>query len=228
MSSGIRLDMIVFDFDGTICDSARIKDEAFRVLYLDEMGEAFADLVLEYHLENAGVSRFDKIRHIEEQMIGRTSSERRLAEVAERFGLMVEDRVVSAPLIAGAQEFVESPMNSVVLTVASATPTKELQRIVYRRGLTHYFAAVEGSPETKGDIVRSYLERFEVDARRAVMVGDQMSDYRAAVEAGVAFVGVGDNSPLLENTVALIADLTELRAALAVAFPDSGASTPAD
>ena len=35
-------DLFVFDFDGTICDSANIKTEAYAVLYLDEGEEIVA------------------------------------------------------------------------------------------------------------------------------------------------------------------------------------------
>lgn len=216
--SPLPLDMIVFDFDGTICDSARIKDEAFRLLYLEEMGVAFAEQVYAYHAANAGVSRFLKIVHIEEQMIGRSCSDDRLAEVAGRFARMVEDRVVAAPLIDGAGEFVSRHSNGLVLTVASATPTDELRRIMHRRGMGTAFAAVEGSPDSKGSIIRRHLEQFAVDPGRAVMVGDQMSDYKAADEAGVAFIGVGSEAPELDATIALIPDLTELDHAIEAAF----------
>ena len=219
--SNVSLDMIVFDFDGTICDSARIKDEAFRLLYLDEMGDAFADEVKSYHMANAGVSRFDKIAHIEQQMLGHTLSAERLNEVAARFGEIVEDQVVAAPLINGVAEFLSSHDDDRILTIASATPTDELRRIVHRRRMTEHFSAVEGSPDTKGEIILRYLDRYDILAERAVMVGDQMSDHVAASHAGVAFIGVGNQAPDLEPTVAVIGDLTGLSGAIREAFTGS-------
>lgn len=206
--------LIVFDFDGTICDSAGIKDEAYRMLYLEEEGEEFADAVQAYHLANAGVSRFDKIAHIERTMLGRPCPPERLAEVAARFGAIVEDQVVAAPMIAGAGPFLEQHAGEAVFTVASATPTDELRRIVRRRGIEGHFAAVDGSPDSKAAIIRRHLGQFDVDAADALMVGDQMSDYRAAVEAGVGFIGVGREAPMLEATLATIDDLRALTTAV--------------
>ncbi len=36
------LELIVFDFDGTLCDSAGVKTDAFYDLYLEDHGPAFA------------------------------------------------------------------------------------------------------------------------------------------------------------------------------------------
>ena len=216
--SRLELDLIVFDFDGTVCDSAGIKDEAFRLLYLDEMGEEFADRVQSYHIANAGVSRFDKIIHIEEQMLGREGATERLDAVAARFGALVEDQVVAAPLIDGAQEFLDTFHSLHTLTVASATPTDELRRIVARRELGRYFAAVDGSPATKGTIILDHMTRFSSRADRTVMVGDQTSDHRAAEFAGVGFVGVGSDAPRGGATVAVIDDLSGLESVLDGSF----------
>ena len=67
-------------------------------------------------------------------------------------------------------------------------------------------------------IIVRYLKRFDVDPNRTVMVGDQMSDHVAASHAGVGFIGVGDQAPDLDATVAMIGDLTELDQALREVF----------
>ena len=138
----------------------------------------------------------------------------RLTEIADRFGTLVEDQVVAAPMIKGADQFLGVHASATTLTVASATPTEELRRIVKRRGIGRCFAAVDGSPSPKGSIVVEHMSRFSVGAPRTVMVGDQMSDYRAAEYAGVRFIGVGHDAPRLEATAVIVADLSELESAL--------------
>ena len=54
---------IIFDFDGVIIDSNRVKDKAFYSIFYD-YGEHIASYSLEYHLENRGVSRFDKVNNV--------------------------------------------------------------------------------------------------------------------------------------------------------------------
>jgi phosphoglycolate phosphatase-like HAD superfamily hydrolase len=182
------VDLIVFDFDGTICESADVKTDAFYQLYLDEQGEEFAAAVRDYHLEYAGVSRYDKIRYYEEELLGRPCTDERMAEMADRFGGIVRDKVIAAPLVPGVAEFIAQHRGEVPMLVASATPTAELRQIVEERGIAGWFEEVEGSPTLKGDIIKTFLERRGVDPRRAVMVGDQFSDLNAAFAAGVHFV----------------------------------------
>ncbi len=183
------VDLIVFDFDGTIAESADVKTDAFYQLYLDEQGEEFANAVRDYHLEYAGVSRFDKIKHYEEEMLGRECTDSRMTEVADRFGSIVRDKVIAAPLVPGVAEFFASHGGEVPMLVASATPTDELRQIVAARGIEAWFDEVQGSPTLKGDIILEFLVDRGVEAKRTVMVGDQFSDIEAAEKAGVLFVG---------------------------------------
>ncbi len=182
------VDLIVFDFDGTICESADVKTEAFYQLYLEEYGEGFAASVRDYHLRYAGVSRYDKITYYEEEMLGRPCTEERMNEVADRFGDIVRDRVIASPLVPGVAEFFASYRGKVPMLVASATPTDELRQIVAARDIADWFDEVEGSPALKGDIITTFLSERATAAHRTVMVGDQFSDLDAANSAGVLSV----------------------------------------
>lgn len=189
------LRLVVFDFDGTLCDSADIKTSAFRALYLDEQGEDFANAVQAYHLAHAGLPRYDKIRFIESTMLGRNPTEARVTEVADRFSLLVEDAVVDAPLFAGVVSFLEAFHTNVLITIASATPTSELRSIVGRKQLGKYFAAIDGSPRSKADNLRAQAARFSVKATEVVMVGDQPSDAAAARSAGTQGIMIAQPAP---------------------------------
>lgn len=206
------VDLIVFDFDGTICESADVKTEAFYELYLEEEGEEFAAAVRDYHILHAGVSRFDKIKYYEEELLGRPCTDERMEEVAGRFGDIVRDRVIVSPLVPGVAGFFETHRGDVPMLVASATPTGELQEIIAARGITHWFEEVEGSPSPKGDIVAAYVREHGAAPDRAVMVGDQISDIEAARQAGVRFVAyrpVGEDR-LFDETVTVITDFGAL------------------
>jgi len=183
-----RFDLVVFDFDGTLCDSVQVKTEAFQLLYLDERGLEFADRVRAYHLANAGLPRYDKIRHVETAMIGSEPSNERVEEMAARFGKIVEEQVIAAPLFDGVLDFLEAM--DLPVAVASATPTGELRRIIDAKCIDRFFVAVEGSPRSKGDIVTEYVIRMGCEPVRVLMVGDQPSDLAAATQAGTDFVAI--------------------------------------
>lgn len=210
------VDLIVFDFDGTICESADVKTDAFYQLYLDERGPDFAAEVRDYHLQHAGISRFDKIAHVEENMIGQACTDDRLNLMAERFGSLVTDAVISAPYCDGVPEFLGTFEGVVPMVVASATPTEELQYIVSARGLSAVFEGVEGSPSSKAEIIGEYLSARGARASRTVMVGDQLSDLNGARAAGVAFIGfrslIGER--LFDEGVPVVTHFDQLASAI--------------
>ncbi len=208
-------DLVVFDFDGTLCDSVDVKTEAFYELYLEEAGDDFAARVRDDHLAHVGISRFDKIRRYE-AWLGREGSAARVDEAATRFGAIVVERVIAAPLIPGAAAFLSRHSHDLPLCVASATPTDELRHIVAAKGLADSFHCVAGSPVGKGEILAGFVDRFGAAPGRTVMVGDQRSDRAAAAEVRTAFVGVGPagRPGLFPPGDVVIPDLSDLAAAI--------------
>jgi phosphoglycolate phosphatase-like HAD superfamily hydrolase len=210
------VDLIVFDFDGTICESANVKTDAFYELYLDEQGPDFAAAVRRYHLEFAGVSRYEKIRYIEETMLERRCTSERMDEIADLFGDLVRGQVVASPLVPGVADFFAAHKGQVPMLVASATPTDELRSIIAARDIQEWFDEVEGSPALKGDIIASFLARRRVSRDRAMMVGDQFSDLDAAQASGVLFVRYRsvDEERLFDESVRVVNNFADLPAAI--------------
>jgi len=198
----MEADLIVFDFDGTLCDSTHVKTEAFSNLYADQ-GSEVAALVLEHHISNQGVSRFDKIRWVEEQILGRACTDAALAQRAEAFADLVWQGVLSSPLFPGVREYLET--SKVPLALASATPEDELRRIIDHKGIAGSFAHVGGSPTPKGDVISAAISKTGARPRRTVMVGDQPSDVAAAETAGCLFIGMaaGAEAVIPEGTPAV-------------------------
>ncbi len=189
------IDLVMFDFDGTLCDSVDVKTRAFYELYLDDEGPDLAAAVRDHHLSAVGASRYDKIRHVERHLLGRPLDEERVEQRARRFGRLVEDAVVAAPLFDGVMEFLEQRPAGTRFTVVSATPADELRRIVERKGIAGFFAAVDGAPRTKSSIAREHVERFSEHPHGAVVVGDQPSDAAAARAASVEAVLITRPAP---------------------------------
>ena len=211
----MSIEAIIFDFDGVLVESVAIKGQAFGALYEDQ-GEEFQQQVIAYHESHGGVSRFKKIRYFEEELLGRKVSEEEVEIIASRFSAIVEDKVVTCSPVAGALEFLKDFNTRLPLFVASATPTEELKRIVSKRSMSGFFKGVYGSPASKGENIKSILTAFQYDPDRTLMIGDTMSDYRGAQEAGTKFLGrvpPEEDSPFPEGTKT-IPDLTFLARAL--------------
>lgn len=187
--------LIVFDFDGTLCDSANVKTEAFYLLYLDDYGPEFAARFRDYHLDNAGISRYDKIRHVEAEWLGNQPTDESVDAIADRYSGIVEEAVVAAPLFDGVRAFLAQDHPGVRFTLASATPTDELRRIANRKDIAEFFDAIEGSPRSKQAILEEYLTDYGMQSDDVVMIGDQPSDLDAARAVGTEALAIAPPSP---------------------------------
>jgi phosphoglycolate phosphatase-like HAD superfamily hydrolase len=202
---------VIFDFDGVIVESTDIKVEAFRALY-QEHGEAVVAEVLDHHTANGGISRRKKIRHCHRTLLGQELDERGLDVLCERFSRLVEDAVVACAGVPGALDLLGRLKGRMPLFVVSGTPDDELRRIVARRDLGHAFTEVFGSPPEKPPIIRDILARFGLRAEQVLFIGDALTDYHAARETGIRFVGRVDgvrDNPFPADTP-VVPDLTGL------------------
>ncbi len=189
----------IFDFDGVLVDSNHIKAEAFAALF-KEFGADVQKQVVAHHLLNGGITRFEKIRYYFKEFVEKELSDSHFKKVCNRFSELVVDKVVSAPEIAGAQEFVEKNIPVKTCCINSATPDGELYEIVKRRGLLKYFHNILGSDKSKSENLKYILETHGFSNAEALFFGDSLSDYHAALECNVDFFGVinNDRSPLYD------------------------------
>jgi len=182
-----KVAIVILDFDGVILESVSVKTDAFRKLF--SFSPQHVDVIVRFHLDNGGISRFDKFRHIFRVILNEELSDEKFQNLSDKFSMLVEDAVVLAPFVAGVSRFLESTAKRYPLYIVSATPEEELKRIVHNKGISHYFAGVFGSPAKKvthiqGIIAKNHLKKSEV-----IFVGDAVNDLVAAQDCGIRFIG---------------------------------------
>jgi phosphoglycolate phosphatase-like HAD superfamily hydrolase len=183
------LDAIIFDFDGVLVDSVDVKTRAFAALYADH-GDAIVEQVVDYHLHHGGVSRYDKFRYFQTEILaGAPLHEHEVADLAAAFSILVVDKVVAAPMVTGAQQFLDTCKDELQLFVVSATPTPELDDILKRRNLLVHFSGTWGSPRSKAQNIAALIREHDLRADRCVMIGDALADYEGAAANAVRFLG---------------------------------------
>lgn len=212
---------IIFDFDGVLVESVDIKTKAFTKLFKTE-GKDIVEKIVDYHLKNAGVSRFEKIRYIYKNILNRDLSEKTFDYLCQQFSHLVVNEVINAPFIKGAKEFLDNYSKSYQCFVASATPENEIKEIINRRNMDRYLKGVYGAPQKKEDIVREILavssvlspQPSSLNPQSFVYVGDALSDYRAAIANQVNFIAMinSDNKALFKDIDCIkIEDLSTLK-----------------
>ncbi|MCG6551104.1 MAG: HAD hydrolase-like protein [Candidatus Magnetominusculus sp. LBB02] len=206
------INTIIFDFDGVLVESVDIKTRAFARVFEQE-GKDVMDSVVEFHLNNTGVSRFDKFRYIYKTILKRPLTDAQFNELCRHFAALVVDEVAEAPYVKGAKEFLDNfAAQTYTCFVSTATPQDEIEQIIRRRNMETYFKAVHGAPKKKAEIVKEILATYSISYENAVYVGDAMSDYNAAAVNQVPFIAraSADNKIFNDVNCIKITDLTEL------------------
>lgn len=207
------IDTIFFDFDGVIVESVNIKTEAFAMLF-DHEGEDVVKKVVEYHLNNTGISRYEKFKYIYKEILYRSLSKDEFQGLCDKFAGLVTEAVVLAPYVKGAKEFIENFASKYLFFIVTATPQEEIEVIIRRRAINHFFKAIYGAPTKKSDAVKYTLNKLQIKSNDTVYVGDAMSDYSAAKDNSVKFVArINNNESVFKDINCMkIKDLTGLEA----------------
>jgi len=185
----INYDAILFDFDGVILDTMGIKTEAFRLMFAP-YGLKVVKKVIEYHLKNGGISRQKKFKYFYENYLMDELSDEQLNELCNIFSTLVLDKVLSAPWIPGAKEFLDANYQDNTFFLISGIPQEELDFIVDKRGLRKYFKAVLGSPKSKVENIRDVIKKNYYQPSKTIYIADTLGDMRDSQEAGIDFLGL--------------------------------------
>jgi phosphoglycolate phosphatase len=180
---------ILFDFDGVIVDSARLKIQAYAKIYADEDPAKVAQAMRHQRL-NGGITRRATIAHFERSLFGRSGDAASVERLAGRYAQIVFDPVVACPFVAGAQTLLNRAMGRVDMYLISGTPHEELVEIVRARNLGRFFKSMHGAPADKPEAFRRILEKGRYKPERVLAVGDSMIECEAAAGLGIPFLGI--------------------------------------
>ncbi|ABN57520.1 MULTISPECIES: HAD family hydrolase [Methanoculleus] len=181
------LTTLILDFDGVVVESLPLKTAAFKKIF------SFAppkhlDEIIAFHLENGGMSRYDKFRHIYANILHEELTPEQEERLAGEYVGLIFESMLTVPYVRGAEELLRDCSRRLPLYIVSATPEGEMQEIVRRRDLTKYFVRIYGSPKTKAECIREILAETGASPEEALFVGDAPNDWQAAYETGVRFV----------------------------------------
>jgi phosphoglycolate phosphatase len=182
-----RYDLIVFDWDGTLMDSAamiaRCIQDSCRDLGLPVPAERDARFII-------GLGLQDAMRHLLPELP--TADYPRLAERYRHHFLGREDE---APLFKGVPAMLEQLSgDGYLLAVATGKSRRGLARALDQTGTAHWFQASRCADETFSKphpaMLLELMDHFGMRVDRTLMVGDTTHDLQMAQNAGCAAVAV--------------------------------------
>jgi len=188
-----KYQVAVFDCDGVILDSNKVKSDAFALALAGENPELVSRFV-EYHQLNGGISRYVKFEYFFKVLKKQDDYQDDLDQVLKRYGELSLNGLLECselPHIRGLLEYFKS--NNVLCFVASGGAQDEVRKILKFKGLSQYFAGIYGSPKSKIDNL-SELESLGELSEPGIYFGDAHSDLVAASAFNMDFVFVSSVS----------------------------------
>jgi len=201
-------ELLIFDFDGVICDSVNIKTQAFIELYKN-YGSKIQEQVREYHLLNSGISRFEKFKYFQSVLLKQEFIEKDINNLAKKFSKLVKEKVINSPYIDGALEFL-TKNSSKRQFVCTGTPQVEIVEIAKKRGIFNLFENLYGSPKSKVEIINDILRQTNVKKNNCVFFGDAMTDYKASFKCNIPFIGIRNSETTFPKGTEIIENFNEI------------------
>jgi len=181
---------LVFDCDGVVLNSNKIKTQAFYEA-TKHFGHELAQALVDYHVQNGGISRYAKFEYFIAQILNQDFDESLNQDLLQRFAQAVKDGLMSCEIAEGLAELRAQTAHANWLIVSGGDQT-ELHEVFAARGLDKYFnGGIFGSPDTK-DIILAREQANQNIQTPALFLGDSKYDYQAAHTAGLDFVFLSD------------------------------------
>ena len=189
--------VIFWDFDGVLIDSMPVRNQGFRSV-LEEFPKDQVDLLMKYHLENGGLSRYVKFRYFFEEIVGRNISEEEIVEWTSKFSNIMRKKLLSSELlIKDTIQFIRLNDTKFAMHIVSGSDENELRFLCDKLGIKDHFKSIHGSPTPKAELVKKVLTKENYDPAECVLIGDSKNDYDAAMANNIDFLGY--NNPLLRK-----------------------------
>jgi phosphoglycolate phosphatase-like HAD superfamily hydrolase len=177
---------IFWDFDGVIKESVNVKTMAYYSLF-EKYGHDIASKVKAHHLENGGISRYEKIP-IYLEWSGIIPNRDLVCQLCEEFSKLVCRQVIDSPWVPGVKKYLFNNSFKQKFILVSATPQKEIEFILSELKLTNCFLNIYGSPMNKEEAIFETIAKYNLQKNDCLMIGDATSDLEAANKNNIDFL----------------------------------------
>ena len=180
---------IIWDFDGVILDSNKIRNNGFEIV-LKDYKKKDVNKLMHFHEENGGLSRYVKFRYFFEEVLQQKITDEEIQIWANKFSeIMIKNLVDKNLLIIDSLNFIKENYSNIDMYIASGSDQEELRFLCEQLGIKKYFKEIYGSPISKIENVKTLLKDSNFNKENCVLIGDSINDYEAAKENNIEFRG---------------------------------------
>ena len=185
---------ILWDFDGVILDSMKVRDWGFEQIFKN-FKKKDVEILLKYHRENGGLSRYVKIRYFFEKILNQPIDQEEVFVYAEKFSrLMKKELINPSNLILDSVKFIKNNFNLYNFHIVSGSDQEELRFLCKELNINKYFKSINGSPTEKIILVKNILNNHDISLENYCLIGDSINDYEAAKNNKICFYNYNNKS----------------------------------
>ena len=175
---------IIFDFDGVIVDSVKIKEEIYCELF-SQISTSELEDIKKYIRNNSHISREEKIQYIYKNIS--KNNLKSLEELTKLFPIILFSKLKKIKPIKDIKKFLNL-LNSSRKIIISAAPRSEIIKIIKDNNLEAYFDEIYGSIKEKHLVIKEF-NKSGIQKKQMIFIGDKLSDFNSAEKAGIDFIG---------------------------------------
>ena len=176
---------VLFDCDGVILDSNKIKTNAFYLTTI-KYGEENANKLVKYHLENGGISRNLKFKYFIKDILQMCPSQKLYDDLLGEYSKNAFKGLLESNIANNLKEIRNSSNHR--WYVVSGGNEKEIKSVFSQRKINEYFnGGIFGSPRNKIEIFKDIMSNKDFK-KPAVYLGDSKYDYEASKKAMIDFI----------------------------------------
>tara|TARA_B100000886_G_scaffold332564_1_gene285434 strand:+ start:1611 stop:2264 length:654 start_codon:yes stop_codon:yes gene_type:complete len=189
-----NLDFVIFDCDGVILDSNKIKTEAFKEV-LKKYPSQLVEKLIKFHRYNGGISRKIKFQYFFDNIMKIKNNKNIIKDALLQFEKIIFRKLLKAKYIRGVLKFIYLlKKNNIKIFIVSGGLEQELQKIFKHRKKKGYFNEILGSPRTKENNVSQLIKKYSLNTKNGLFFGDSRIDYKVAKKFRINFLFISEKS----------------------------------
>jgi len=180
---------LIFDCDGIILNSNKIKTDAFREV-VSIYGIEASTLLVNYHLQNGGISRYHKFNYFLNTIANNLELDTKnisVNELTNNYSKCVRKKLLNCEIDDSIIAYRQ--ISNSIWSIVSGSDQYELNQVFRERNIDSIFdGGIHGSPLSKIQIFKKIFEENKNDIQKSLYIGDSKYDYLAAKEIGLDFI----------------------------------------
>ncbi len=204
-----KINILFLDFDGTIVDSNKIKDQAFDKIF--SRWPQFRDCMMEWHLKHNALDRYKKFEFFVNEILNDSTNESLLNDLVAEFEDMTEKAIINCSYILGAFEFMNELSKYIPIYLLSATPHLNLLNIINKREISNIFNGIYGAPINKREIIQALIFQNKISEDEVLYIGDSQEDLDVATSLKINFILRKSDRKIKENNYPRFNDFNQIK-----------------